>query len=51
MTRAHAAILGKAIQDWLDEKYRREHPVTRFVFASETVTTVTRTIVAIERKA
>ena len=51
MTLAHAAILGKAIQEWLDEKYRQEHPVTRIVFAQETVVTTTRTVIAVERKA
>jgi hypothetical protein len=48
MTPAHAMILARAIQEWLDEKYRREHPLTRVVFATETVTTTTRTVVAIE---
>ena len=51
MTQAHAAILSKAIQEWLDEKHRREHPVTRIVFAQETVVTTTRTVIAVERKA
>jgi len=47
MTVAHASILAQAIQEWLDEKYRKEHPVTRVVIATETVTT-TRTVVAVE---
>ena len=44
-------IMARAIQEWLDEKYRREHPVTRIVFATETVTTTTRTVIAVEREA
>jgi hypothetical protein len=48
MTPAHAMILSQAIQEWLDEKYRREHPVTRVVFATETITTTTRTVIAVE---
>jgi hypothetical protein len=50
-TVAHTMILAQAIQEWLDEKYRREHPVTRIVYASETVTTTTRTVIEIEREA
>jgi hypothetical protein len=48
---AHSMIMAQAIREWLDEKYRREHPVTRVVIATETVTTTTRTIVAVERQA
>ena len=50
-TLAHSMIMARAIQEWLDEKYRREHPVTRIVFATETVTTTTRTVIAVEREA
>ena len=47
MTPAHAGILAKAIQDWLNKEYRKEHPVTtRIIMATETVTT--RTVIAIE---
>jgi hypothetical protein len=51
MAPAHASILANAIKAWMDEQYRKEHPVTRIVFASETVTTTTRTVIAVERKA
>jgi hypothetical protein len=51
MAPAHASILDNAIKAWMDEQYRKEHPVTRIVFASETVTTTTRTVIAVERKA
>jgi hypothetical protein len=46
-TMAHSLIMAQAIQEWLDEKYLREHPVTtRIIVATETVTT--RTVVSIE---
>jgi hypothetical protein len=50
MTPAHAGILVKAVQDWLDKEYRKEHLVTRIVYATEAVTT-TRTVIAVEREA
>ena len=49
-TQAHSMIIAQAIQEWLDKEYRREHPVTRILVASETITT-TRTVIAVERQA
>lgn len=50
-TLAHTSIVLKFLEDCDARKWQHEHPVTRVVFAQETVTTTTRTVIAVERKA
>ncbi len=47
-TMAHTLIIAQAIRDWEIREYNKAHPVTRAVYASETITTTTRTVIAVE---